>query len=164
MDTENLQLHENDFFGPLPNLIKSLKNLSTYFQKVFGLSLYFNKVWYYTHPCVILLSGCRVYRVVANWSSGTHCRVCAPVAESWYVSSHVYIILIKSIGTRSRSPHSCITSCMAEMLVIAENFNINGTIPSEIGTLTNIRELVLQRTHVSGIVPSEVGLLSNLGK
>lgn len=83
-----------------------------------------------------------------------------PVGRIWVCC----IILNLNMHLAKESAHLiCIHFSMAEVLSIAENFNINGTISSEIGTLSKLRELILQRTHISGTVPSEVGLLSNLG-
>lgn len=83
-----------------------------------------------------------------------------PVGRIWVCC----IILNLKMHLAKESAHLiCIHFSMAEVLSIAENFNINGTISSEIGTLSKLRELILQRTHISGTVPSEVGLLSNLG-
>lgn len=83
-----------------------------------------------------------------------------PVGRIWVC----YIILNLKMHLAKEPAHLiCIHFSMAEVLSIAENFNINGTISSEIGTLSKLRELIFQRTHISGTVPSEVGLLSNLG-
>ena len=41
---------------------------------------------------------------------------------------------------------------------------INGTVPTEIGTLTDMTYLSLANTQIKGPIPSQVGMLSNLGK
>lgn len=55
-------------------------------------------------------------------------------------------------------------ACNIEKLIAAESYNVNGTIPSEIGNLSNLRECLIQRTNIGGTIPSEIGRLSNLGK
>ena len=40
--------------------------------------------------------------------------------------------------------------------------NLSGTIPAEIGNLTNLRELQLQENNLSGTIPAEIGNLINL--
>ena len=42
--------------------------------------------------------------------------------------------------------------------------NLNGTIPSELGNLTNLKELLLNDNQLNGTIPSEFGDLTNLEK
>ncbi len=42
------------------------------------------------------------------------------------------------------------------------NNSLSGTIPSELGSLSNLQELSLNRNSLSGTIPSELGSLSNL--
>ena len=39
---------------------------------------------------------------------------------------------------------------------------LNGSIPSSLGNLTNLRSLFLQRNDLSGSIPSSLGNLTNL--
>ena len=40
--------------------------------------------------------------------------------------------------------------------------DLNGTIPTELGLLSNLEILGLAKSHLTGTIPTEVGLLSNL--
>ena len=42
--------------------------------------------------------------------------------------------------------------------------DIGGTLPSEIGTLTKLRNLLLEDLDLTGTIPTELGNLSDLGK
>mmetsp|Transcript_42242 Transcript_42242/g.102093 ORF Transcript_42242/g.102093 Transcript_42242/m.102093 type:complete len:158 (+) Transcript_42242:62-535(+) len=43
----------------------------------------------------------------------------------------------------------------------AENFRLSGSIPSQIGLLTNLEQFNCQQCNLSGTIPSEIGLLSS---
>jgi len=48
-------------------------------------------------------------------------------------------------------------------LILSAN-QLSGTIPPEIGNLTNLQELTLSRNQLSGPIPPEIGNLTNLTK
>ena len=51
-----------------------------------------------------------------------------------------------------------------ELLGLTYNPLTIGSLPPEIGTLTELKYLFLEGTHVSGIIPEELYQLTNLGK
>lgn len=51
-----------------------------------------------------------------------------------------------------------------ELLGLAYNPLTIGSLPPEIGTLTDLKYLFLEETHVSGTIPEELYQLTNLGK
>ena len=42
------------------------------------------------------------------------------------------------------------------------NNRLNGEIPAELGSLTNLKSLILWRNRLNGGIPSELGTLTNL--
>ena len=50
-----------------------------------------------------------------------------------------------------------------EMLSLASNF-FAGSIPSEMGRLTNLSLVDLEINNLRGTIPTEMGLLTNLGE
>ena len=48
--------------------------------------------------------------------------------------------------------------------MILEDNQLTGEIPSEIGNLTNLYELLLGGNDLTGEIPSEIGNLTNLGR
>lgn len=51
---------------------------------------------------------------------------------------------------------------MLKDLILSVNGNLRGSIPFELGQLTSLQSLTLGYTGVSGEIPSELGLLTNL--
>lgn len=52
---------------------------------------------------------------------------------------------------------------ITEKLRIFE-LGLDGTLPTEIGSLTKLTELRLSHLNINGNIPSELGMLSNLSK
>ena len=53
-------------------------------------------------------------------------------------------------------------SCLINLTYLSLSGDLTGEIPSEIGDLTNLKELHLDRNELSGEIPSEIGNLTNL--
>lgn len=145
---EHLDLEENTVKGQLPAALYSVTNLVT-------LSLGFNEFRSELSDGIGSLTKLENLRLHDNDFSG-------PLPDS--IKSLTNLKSVELWRTNLAGPIVQYAASWPnlEVLSIAENFNINGTISSEIGTLSKLRELILQRTHISGTVPSEVGLLSNL--
>eukprot|EP00978_Attheya_sp_CCMP212_P040932 scaffold228791_cov49-Attheya_sp.AAC.1 len=43
-----------------------------------------------------------------------------------------------------------------------DSFGLNGTLPSDIGLLTNLESLNLNNNRLTGTIPMQIGLLTNL--
>ena len=57
----------------------------------------------------------------------------------------------------------CTDKCCLDHLDLSVNF-LDGTIPSELGKLTNTTYLNLEHNRLWGTIPSEIGRLTKLGK
>ena len=68
----------------------------------------------------------------------------------------------KSIATR-KDRKLCTDKCCLDHLDLSVNF-LDGTIPSELGKLTNTTYLNLEHNRLWGTIPSEIGMLTKLGK
>lgn len=53
---------------------------------------------------------------------------------------------------------------MSTELLDLGDTDIGGTLPSEIGTMTNLRSLLIEGLGLTGTIPTELGNLSALGK
>lgn len=62
--------------------------------------------------------------------------------------------------TCSENPEN-VLECVIDLLEI-RGVNATGSLPTSIGTLTNLVSLILIQNQITGTVPSEIGLLSNL--
>ena len=51
----------------------------------------------------------------------------------------------------------------AEFLYLVDSF-LTGSIPSEMGRLTNLTRLELSGNYLRGTIPTEIGLLTKLGE
>jgi PKD repeat protein len=77
-----------------------------------------------------------------NWTNKTNWLSEQPIDVWFGVSATIYRVV--------------------EILIIGEN-NMNGTLPSEIGNLTNLNHLIISQQHLlHGQIPKEIGNLTNL--
>ena len=77
----------------------------------------------------------------ANWSDSTNWKTSAPL-DRWY---------------------GVTTDTDGRVTVLALSFNeLNGSIPAELGSLENLRDLYLRGNGLSGSIPAELGNLANL--
>ncbi|RWR97665.1 MDIS1-interacting receptor like kinase 2-like protein [Cinnamomum micranthum f. kanehirae] len=77
--------------------------------------------------------------------------------------THVSVLNISDNALYGEIPPSPFASWINLVsLRLENNLLINGSIPSEIGVLTNLRELLLSNNQISGSIPPSLGNLSNL--
>lgn len=73
----------------------------------------------------------------------------------------VFCNLSRRIGMRYFTVFSL---SLYTVTLTVENNNIDGTIPSELGNLERLRDLILDRNALTGTLPVELERLTNLGK
>ena len=81
-----------------------------------------------------------------------------------------WIFDLSSLGEKTKKPRCCLRSiCLStdnygvEILSLLNNF-FTGSIPSEMGRLTNLTRLDLEGNNLWGTIPTEIGLLTKLGE
>jgi len=100
----------------------------------------------------------------ANWTNSTNWLTTAPVSTWWGVtvqSGRVTQIILPSNNLNGTIPSSLgnITNLTTLDLRINE---LNGGIPSSLGSLSNLAYLVLDSNQLGGNIPASLGSLSNL--
>ena len=87
------------------------------------------------------------------------------VNEYWHgvevVDSRVTIINLRENRLRGTLPSELGSLSNLESLSLLDN-GLRGTLPSELGSLSNLQHLILSKNSLRGTLPSELGDLSNL--
>ncbi len=108
-----------------------------------------------------------------NWRKRTGWDVSSPtppsasVVNSWHgvtvVGDRVTKLSLFNNSLSGTLPSEL--GSLSNLQVLSLNFSsLSGTLPSELGSLSNLQELWLDRNSLSGTLPSELGSLSNLRK
>ena len=100
-----------------------------------------------------------------NWADNTNWLSDAPLGE-WYgvwtdANGRVTDLFLSRNGLSGQIPSQLGTLTNLEQLVLYEN-RLTGTIPLQLGTLTNLRTLSLGENQLTGTIPSQLGTLTNL--
>ena len=100
-----------------------------------------------------------------NWVNKTGWDFNTAVTSGWYgiTVSGGHVISIKLMNNQLNGTIPTEIGQLTQLVsIFLSNNNLSGTIPSEIGKLTNLIELGLNNNQLDGIIPSEIGQLVNL--
>ncbi len=101
----------------------------------------------------------------ANWTRNTNWNTTAPVAD-WYGITANTDGHVTHLGLYSNSLSGSIPTEIGNLTNLISlylgNNSLSGSIPTEIGNLTNLRNLGLSNNSLSGSIPTEIGNLTNL--
>eukprot|EP00816_Leptocylindrus_hargravesii_P006207 CAMPEP_0196819544 /NCGR_PEP_ID=MMETSP1362-20130617/71050_1 /TAXON_ID=163516 /ORGANISM="Leptocylindrus danicus, Strain CCMP1856" /LENGTH=839 /DNA_ID=CAMNT_0042198083 /DNA_START=125 /DNA_END=2641 /DNA_ORIENTATION=+ len=80
-----------------------------------------------------------------------------------YVGNDETIVGIKLNNNKLRGTLPSEIGLLTNLMTLELRYNsITGSLPTEIGQMTNLRTLNVQETDIGGTIPSEIGLLQNL--
>ena len=101
----------------------------------------------------------------ANWGNNTNWNSSAPL-DQWYgvftnVNGRVRRLLLSDNQLTGSIPSSLGSLTNLERLYLNDN-QLTGSIPSSLGSLTNLRSLLLNFNQLTGSIPSSLGSLTNL--
>ena len=100
-----------------------------------------------------------------NWSTTTNWLTSRPIGE-WYgvttnTNGRVTELDLSANGLNGPIPSQLGSLSNLQRLLLYEN-QLSGSIPSQLGNLANLREIWIYDNHLSGTIPSQLGSLSNL--
>ena len=101
----------------------------------------------------------------ANWANNTSWNSSAPL-DQWYgvftnANGRVTQLVLTGNGLTGSIPSS-LGSLTNLLFLSLSNNDLTGSIPSSLGSLTNLQELSIAATQLTGSIPSSLGSLTNL--
>lgn len=100
-----------------------------------------------------------------NWSTTTNWLTSRPIGQ-WYgvttnTNGRVTELDLSANGLNGPIPPQLGSLSNLQRLLLYEN-QLSGSIPSQLGNLANLREIWIYDNQLSGTIPSELGKLTNL--
>ncbi|MCE2441541.1 MAG: leucine-rich repeat domain-containing protein [Candidatus Latescibacteria bacterium] len=101
----------------------------------------------------------------ANWDTNTNWNSSAAI-DTWYGVRTDAAGRVDSLNLRNNSLSGSIPAELGDLTnlkyLALNNNSLSGSIPAELGDLTNLRELYLHENNLTGPIPAELGNLTKL--
>ena len=182
---EGLQLHNNHLTGPLPQTLISITGLERFdFGDNDGLCAPTDEAFTTWLQAIPEWSGpdCEQVEAIAsdraalvalynatdgpNWSTSTNWLSDKPLRD-WYLVGTDELGRVDWLGLDNNGLSGSIPSELGDLTNLGtlglQGNSLTGNIPTELGNLTNLTWLSLDSNQLSGPIPTELGNLTNLG-